>query len=233
MKTDREEKYQSFLDTFKNLSSQKGIPAVRNQKKYLIITQCSKGKIQERTEAKNIYKSLQVKYLADVANIHEDHFDMAILSAGYGWLDQDDIISPYEQSFNTLSKGDVLKLSREVGLREEFERLCDGYDMVFIALGDKYLHALDLEKPFWIPSTLVFIIPDGKRDTKEEPKGNTVENYYTNIKNTTTHGASMINLKGRILQGFIKRYALREGIDRLGGFSREEFEYYIEHKEFK
>ncbi len=220
-------KYELFKENFENLSSAIIEQQITSPKRYCFITQCGKKKYPHYSQAKDLYASLQIKYLKEITALYPQDFDMWILSAGYGWVHQDTLIAPYEQSFNDLKASDIIKFSREKLLRNQFNFIISHYDKVFIALGDKYLMALDLEKSFDI-SALAFILPEGVRGTKKEPKGSGVEKFYTSISHTTLHGASVINLKGKILSDFIKEIIKKEG--SVKSFNSEDLEHYIQFK---
>lgn len=69
--------------------------------------------------------------------------DVDILSAGYGLLDEDDAIVPYEVTFSTMNSLELKGWSKFLGVTADLQQKIKGYDLVFLLLGDKYLQAVN------------------------------------------------------------------------------------------
>ncbi|MBO9128587.1 tRNA-guanine transglycosylase DpdA [Bacillus sp. 165] len=102
-----------------------------------------------RTKAKDIYKGRQhlrvmegIQHLRDKFGRHV--VDFAIVSAGYGLLDEDDEIVPYNVTFSEMKKDEVVEWSNYLKINEETSALIQSYDLVFFLLGEEYLRSLCL-----------------------------------------------------------------------------------------
>ncbi|MCE5797984.1 hypothetical protein JL773_11135 [Staphylococcus pseudintermedius] len=71
----------------------------------IVFISCVKSKLNQQTTAENLYKSnlfrKQLKYAKQITT-KDDH--IYILSAKYGVLELDDIVSPYELTLNNMNK---------------------------------------------------------------------------------------------------------------------------------
>ena len=87
--------------------------------------------------------------------------DLHIISAGYGLLAEDDIIVPYNVTFQNLKTKQLLARSNRLQLHEHVATLISGYDLVFFLLGKEYVQALQL--PLEVPDTVtqIFLLGTG------------------------------------------------------------------------
>lgn len=74
----------------------------------------------------------------------EDFVDLYIVSAGYGLISENELIAPYEVTFNTMSPAAISEWSRRIGIHKDLDALIPRYDLVLFLLGDKYLRAIEL-----------------------------------------------------------------------------------------
>ncbi len=70
--------------------------------------------------------------------------DVAILSAGYGLLEETARIVPYDITFNTMRRSQIVEWSHKRNVPDALAKKMAGHDLVFFLLGDKYIQALDL-----------------------------------------------------------------------------------------
>ncbi len=70
--------------------------------------------------------------------------DLSIVSAGYGLISEKRKIAPYEVTFNTMKGPEVDEWAIRLGIHDDLIRTLEGYDLVFVLLGDKYLRAAAL-----------------------------------------------------------------------------------------
>ena len=89
--------------------------------------------------------------------------DLHIISAGYGLLNESDIIVPYNVTFTGLKPKELLARSNSLQLHERVETLITDYDLVLFLLGAEYVQALQLQ--FEVPDTVtqIFLIGTGAR----------------------------------------------------------------------
>ncbi len=69
--------------------------------------------------------------------------DLHIISAGFGMLNENTLIPPYECSFNNMKKAAILERAERLGIEEDLRDICRGnYDLLYIALSKKYMIAI-------------------------------------------------------------------------------------------
>ena len=67
-----------------------------------------------------------------------------ILSAGFGLLQEHEVLPPYECSFSAMKKSQIRERSERLSIAKDFKEIASRrYDLAYIALGSKYLTALD------------------------------------------------------------------------------------------
>lgn len=83
--------------------------------------------------------------------------DLSILSAGYGLIEEDRLIVPYEVTFNGMKGHEVDGWARSLGLHNAFEKAIAPYDLIFLLLGENYLRSLTMPVETRPDQTLVFL----------------------------------------------------------------------------
>ncbi|MEH7238846.1 tRNA-guanine transglycosylase DpdA [Bacillus sp. JJ1562] len=87
-----------------------------------------------------------------------DIVDVSILSAGYGLIDEERVIVPYEVTFNNMNAKQVIDWSNFLDINRSVSDMIKGYDLVFFLLGDKYLKSVQLPLPETTPGQkLIFL----------------------------------------------------------------------------
>jgi hypothetical protein len=108
--------------------------------------------LEYQLPAGEMYSGLQHRYLMDgVRAVRkrkvEMDIDVAIISAGYGVVSEENRIAPYERAFNGKPKTEIRKLSDRLDIPQESRRfLAQPADLILVLLGEKYLHAVDLDE---------------------------------------------------------------------------------------
>ncbi|RFU70002.1 tRNA-guanine transglycosylase DpdA [Bacillus sp. V59.32b] len=142
------------------------------QKKVLVVTSCTGEKVHQptnelqlndfkdvsmlkkreeelasyKTTAGEMYTGKQHVALMEGVKKYRDHggdIDVAILSAGYGMLRENDVIVPYEVTFNSMSGVEIKSWSKYISISQKLEKWIKDYDLIFFLLGDKYLQAIE------------------------------------------------------------------------------------------
>ena len=90
--------------------------------------------------------------------------DVRIISPGYGLLNEDDPIVPYDYTFAGLGQAGILKIVLKLEIHEEIKRLLPSYDLAFFLLSDDYVTACRL--PFRVPNpvTQIFLVGPKSQD---------------------------------------------------------------------
>ena len=117
--------------------------------KVLVISSCTSKKLKHNAPAAKMYTGKQHTLLMDgVSQVRtrygQSSLDVAIISAEYGLLNEDDVIAPYNVTFQGMKKAEILEKSRRLQLRERVAALIARYDVVFFLLGKEYVQALQL-----------------------------------------------------------------------------------------
>lgn len=165
--------------------------------------------------AKKMYTGQEHKYIKDAVRKLEDHvsLDWKIISAGYGMLDSDEEIVPYEITFND-DKIDTREWSKEIGIPEDFFSAVEDYDLVIVALGTEYLKGLDLRnREISEDSEIIFL--NGKSATRELPEQDNIERVPVGSKQQKEFGKMMIRLKGWLLNQYAGNMASKEDLEEL------------------
>ncbi|MFW9918284.1 MAG: hypothetical protein ACFFED_01680 [Candidatus Thorarchaeota archaeon] len=95
-----------------------------------------------------------VALLRSIKNVEVHYY---IISAGFGLLHEDEPIPPYECSFSSMRKLEIRERSRSLSIPDEFRRIISQrFDFSYIALGSKYIIALDDGWHEELSGTIVF-----------------------------------------------------------------------------
>ncbi len=81
-----------------------------------------------------------VDLLRSIQNVEVDYY---IISAGFGLLEENEEIPPYECSFSNMKVSQIRERSVQLAIPEQFREVTSKrYDLIYLALGSKYLAAL-------------------------------------------------------------------------------------------
>ena len=100
-------------------------------------------------KASEMYTGMQHLRLMEGINALRQKFgkgilDLYVVSAGYGLINEDKEIVPYEVTFNTMNASGINEWSKQIKIHQSLDQIINEYDLVFFLLGDKYLRAVDL-----------------------------------------------------------------------------------------
>ncbi|WP_129727930.1 tRNA-guanine transglycosylase DpdA [Ectobacillus funiculus] len=189
-----------------------------------LITQKEKRLEQFRTKAKDIYKGRQhVKVMEGIQHLRDkfgkDVVDLAIISAGYGLLDEDDEIVPYNVTFSEMKKDEVIAWSNHLKINENTSKLIQSYDLVLFLLGEEYLRSLCL--PFIKTrddQKLIFL--SGKASKKLIPDHRPY--YFVEVRHQDAKefGEMSISIKGHLFKLLAQEVAIN-GINTLEDVYKE------------
>ena len=145
--------------------------------KVLVISSCTSKKLNHNAPAAKMYTGQQHTLLMDGVNqvraCHgQSSLDVAIISAEYGLLNENDVIAPYNVTFQGMKKAEILEKSRRLQLREQVAALIARYDVVFFLLGKEYVQALQLPLEESRPGGLSYRgSASGQGESKSRPGG--------------------------------------------------------------
>jgi len=125
---------------------------------------CRAKLLYEGSQHKNILKGIEI--LRNYLKI-----DFYILSAGFGIINEEEIIPAYECSFSKMKKQEIIERSIKLNISNIFKKLLSkNYDIIYLALGKKYLQAI----PDWdrIIDTITIAFTKSKNDKVISIKAN-------------------------------------------------------------
>ena len=109
--------------------------------------------------------------------------DVRIISPGYGLLDEESLIVPYNYDFKG-GDPEIRYRGMKLRIREKIERILPSYDLVFFLLGKKYVTACRL--PFRVPNPVsqIFLAPPSWKNTilDRSPNANVVVTDWNELK---------------------------------------------------
>jgi len=121
--------------------------------------------------------------------------NVAIISAGYGVVDETRSIAPYNVTFSGMSTNAIRTRGARLGVPAATRALLPGHDVVFLLLGSDYLTALDPPLTASGGQRLVYLAKPGESrvtpDSVVVPAGKAEAGRY---------GAGLVALKGRMLE---------------------------------
>lgn len=154
--------------------------------------------------ARDLYTGRQQGYInSAVASLRDagDEVDRLFISAGFGVVDEETNLVPYEVTFKDYSPEDIDNRAEQLRIQSDLlDRLENQYDIVFFALGSDYYRSFDLE-------TVIDAIPDNtlvvlfNQETLASGRSNVVS-IPARTAEAAEQGAIVVGLKGRYLQQF-------------------------------
>lgn len=153
--------------------------------------------------AAHMYAGDQHRYVMDgvrrIRSAHgHDSVILKIISAGYGLLDEEDPIYPYEATFKSLSRPEARAWARQLRLPEEVREVLAPHSLCFILLGDDYLSGLEPPIRTENGQRLVFLM---KESSFRRVAGPGVTVVPAGMSETRL-GAGLAALKGKMFQRF-------------------------------
>lgn len=127
--------------------------------------------------------------------------DLVILSAGYGLIPENQIIVPYEVTFNTMKAHEVNEWAKFLKVHQAFEQAIVGYDLVFLLLGEKYLRSLSLPVTTKPEQTLIFL---ASKTTEKYIKDLTAKTFVValSLAKKKHYSCTSFALKGYVFKQF-------------------------------
>ncbi len=105
-------------------------------KRILVITNCTVKKLNYPAPAKELYQGPLFKKILKL--VEKNNFELKILSAKYGLIDQNKTISPYNKTITNMKE--IIKLRKKV--IPQLKKIEDNYELIIIIMGRKYRKVL-------------------------------------------------------------------------------------------
>ena len=113
--------------------------------------------------AAQMYMGLGHEFVREAITMLRDHgyfVSHFILSAGYGFLNENDVIVPYNVTFAKKSKKWIRERGQRLGLSDRLVAIAKECDRAILILGREYLEAIGLPLPAEkLPRTIAYVAP--------------------------------------------------------------------------
>ncbi|MFN7105419.1 MAG: DUF6884 domain-containing protein [Pyrobaculum sp.] len=110
---------------------------------YIVVTNCTKEKLNRPAPARELYRGPSVRNMARVVEeAREKGIDvwLYIISARYGLVREDEVLDPYDETLGGRPLPEIKKWAKEVRLLEKFREL-EG--VIFLVASKNYYHAVE------------------------------------------------------------------------------------------
>jgi hypothetical protein len=135
---------------------------------------------------------------------------LVIVSAGYGLLQPGQLVIPYECTFQSMGRREVVARSHKLGIRQKIEKLVQGFDLIFYLLGKKYLWALE-PLPLTVGTDIRQFFFVGKGFAARIPEGPRVLRIPAGSQEAGQHGQFNLSFKGYLFKLLCQRM-IQEGL---------------------
>ncbi|MEO1390274.1 MAG: tRNA-guanine transglycosylase DpdA [Cyanobacteria bacterium J06634_6] len=178
-------KTQLILNDFQNADQ------LRKREAELEEFACSAGELYTGMQHLRVMEG--VSKLRDA--LGEDAVHVQILSAGYGLIPEERMIVPYGVTFNGMKAAEVDAWAHTLTIHDDFEQIVDGYDLVFVLLGDSYLRAVQLPVKTSPDQTMIFL---ASRGSAKKVPNLTANSYVMALSNAEAkrYRYGLVGLKG-------------------------------------
>jgi hypothetical protein len=130
---------------------------------------------------------------------------ICVLSAGYGVIDEDRLIAPYDVTFSDMPTPVARQWARQIGAADGIRRRLPGHDLVIVLLGSLYLEAADPPLPVTAGQRVIYF-------AKQAERGRLTRNGSVLVPagaaESSRYRMGLIGLKGRMLELFAQAVAV-------------------------
>lgn len=153
--------------------------------------------------ARDLYTGWQHRYMMNGVRALRESFGLSacsvkIISAGYGLADEEQVLTPYEATFQGESPEWVRQRSEMLGIPRDVRRKIVEYELVCFLLGMEYLISVNLPLAPSGNQRLIFFTSKAQLpfhpDSVIVPAG----------RNETRFGAGLVALKGKMFERFAR-----------------------------
>ncbi|NIM97172.1 MAG: queuine/archaeosine tRNA-ribosyltransferase, partial [candidate division Zixibacteria bacterium] len=127
----------------------------------------------------------------------EATIELKIVSAGYGLLDEESAIVPYELTFQNMRSRELREWADFLQLPKKILSKFSDYDLTFVLLGEEYLKALAFPETLDHKGVLVFLTSKG--GLRYLPSGSNILPITLDKSDARRLGAGLVALKGRVM----------------------------------
>lgn len=135
-----------------------------------------------------------------------DFVDLRILSAGYGLIEADRAICPYDVTFSDMGKPQARAWARRLGVPSDVRAALEDVEVAIFLLGSRYLDAVDPPIAARGRQRLVFL---AKPSESSRLTGAGVVTIPAGKSEATRYGSGLVALKGKMFERFAEALAGR------------------------
>ena len=136
-------------------------------------------------------ESVRERLGSEVVNLH-------ILSAGYGLVDGEEMLAPYEATFGDMTKAEGRAWGKELGVFQALQAaLAEPYDIALVLLGDDYLNACNIGPELQLNGPTFFLC--GKGSAAKLPTLPGLVTVPVANPDAKTFSCGMVGLKGELV----------------------------------
>jgi Queuine tRNA-ribosyltransferase len=164
------------------------------------------GLEQCRVAAGELYQGRQHLQLMQGVNALRQAFgdavvDVKIISAGFGLVDEEEKLPPYNATFADQSSAKVMAIAQRLGIPQAMDQLMQGqYDCAFFLLGENYLLSIGL--PFAHTPSFPCLFLSGPSSHKRIPRSMPYRFVRVGQDDSIEFSYNLIGLKGQLFKLF-------------------------------
>jgi hypothetical protein len=137
----------------------------------------------------------------------DDFVDLRIVSAGYGFIEADRAICPYNVTFNDMGKAEARAWAQHLGVPRDVRAALEDVELAIFLLGSSYLDAIDLPIPARNDQRLIFLAAPSESSRLAAGAG--VVTVPAGKSETARYGSGLVALKGKMFERFAEALAAR------------------------
>jgi hypothetical protein len=125
--------------------------------------------------------------------------ELRIVSAGYGLVNEEQMLAPYNVTFNNMRGSAARDWARRLNIPADVRSCLAPYPLVIVLLGERYLQAVAPPVPAARGQRLIFLAKPGLAGRVAGPR---VTSVNAGTAETSRYGAGTIALKGKMFELF-------------------------------
>ncbi len=161
---------------------------------------------QYRIAAGKLYQGRQHLQLMQGVNVLRQAFghtvvDVKIISAGFGLVDEEQLLPPYNATFADQSSAKILPIAQRLGIPQAMNQLVqEQYDCAFFLLGENYLLSIGLPFPYTPSFPCLFL--SGPSSHKRIPRRAPYRFVRVGQDDSIAFSYNLVGLKGQLFKLF-------------------------------
>lgn len=158
-------------------------------------------------KARNLYDGRQQRRIDGAVDALRDashHVDRYFVSAGFGLVEETELLPPYDVTFREFSDDEIRDRAECLGLQEAVSELLasvPAYDVAFLALGKDYYTAIGFPDVLEHCSDTITVVFNSEVVGEGD---STVISIPARTPQARERGVNVIELKGRYFQNFVE-----------------------------